>query len=64
MLAGLLEQNGAKLIQDKVSVLGDNDSVKLLAFDGCVQQATIDDAFELSEEITPEQTTIDAARGG
>jgi branched-chain amino acid transport system substrate-binding protein len=44
VLAGLLEQNGAKLIQDKVAVLGDNDSVKLLAFDGFAQQATIDDA--------------------
>ena len=46
VLAGLLEQNGAKLIQDKVAVLGDNDSVKLLAFDGFAQQATIDDAGE------------------
>lgn len=44
VLAGLLEQNGAKLIEDKVSVMGDNESVKLLAFDGFAQQATIDDA--------------------
>ena len=46
VLAGLLEQNGAKLIQDKVATLGDNESVKLLAFDGFAQQATIDDAGE------------------
>ena len=46
VLAGLLEQNGAQLIQDKVATLGDNESVKLLAFDGFAQQATIDDAGE------------------
>jgi branched-chain amino acid transport system substrate-binding protein len=44
VLAGLLEQNGAKLIADKVTGLGDNETVKLLAFDGFAQQATIDDA--------------------
>jgi len=44
VLAGLLEQNGAKLIADKVAALGDNQSVRLLAFDGFAQQATIDDA--------------------
>ncbi len=44
VLAGLLDQNGAKLIQDKVATLGDNESVRLLAFDGFAQQATIDDA--------------------
>ena len=43
VLAGLLDQNGAKLIQDKVVELGDNESVALLAFDGFAQQATIDD---------------------
>ncbi|MGH2956539.1 MAG: branched-chain amino acid ABC transporter substrate-binding protein, partial [Solirubrobacterales bacterium] len=60
VLAGLLEQNGAQVIKDKVEVLGPNlggaeatedtgttattdDSVKLLAFDGFAQQATIDD---------------------
>ncbi len=46
VLAGLLEQNGAKLIQDKVATLGDNETVRLLAFDGFAQQATIDDAGE------------------
>ncbi len=44
VLAGLLEQNGAKLIADKVAAMGDNEAVKLLAFDGFAQQATIDDA--------------------
>jgi branched-chain amino acid transport system substrate-binding protein len=45
LLAGLLEQNGAQIIKDKVSVLGPNDgSVKLLAPDGFAQQSTIDQA--------------------
>ena len=42
VLAGVLEQNGVRLIRDKVSVLGPNTgAVKLLAFDGFAQQATI-----------------------
>jgi branched-chain amino acid transport system substrate-binding protein len=45
LLAGLLEQNGAQLIKDKVAVLGPNNAgVKLLAPDGFAQQATIDQA--------------------
>ena len=45
LLAGLLEQNGAQLIKDKVSVLGPNNGgVKLLAPDGFAQNATIDQA--------------------
>jgi branched-chain amino acid transport system substrate-binding protein len=45
ILAGLLEQNGPQIIQDKVKVLGPNaGKVKLLAPDGFAQQATIDDA--------------------
>src|SRR4029079_15861315 len=45
LLAGLLEQNGAQLIKDKVSTLGPNDgAVKLLAPDGFAQQATIEQA--------------------
>jgi branched-chain amino acid transport system substrate-binding protein len=45
LLAGLLEENGAQLIKDKVSVLGPNDgAVKLLAPDGYAQQSTIDQA--------------------
>jgi ABC-type branched-subunit amino acid transport system substrate-binding protein len=45
LLAGLLEENGAQLIKDKVSILGPNGgSVKLLAPDGFAQQSTIDQA--------------------
>ena len=45
VLAGLLEQNGAQLIKDKVAAFGPNDGpVKLLALDGFAQQATIDQA--------------------
>jgi branched-chain amino acid transport system substrate-binding protein len=45
LLAGLLEQNGAQIIKDKVSDLGPNDgAVKLLAPDGFAQQSTIDQA--------------------
>jgi branched-chain amino acid transport system substrate-binding protein len=43
LLAGLTEENGAQLIEDKVSVLGPNTGkVKLLAPDGFAQQSTID----------------------
>ncbi len=43
VLAAILEQNGVQLIRDKVTALGPNDGpVKLLAFDGFGQQATID----------------------
>ena len=49
LIAGLLEQNGAPLIRDKVAVLGPNDGpVKLLAPDGFAQQETIDQAGALS----------------
>jgi branched-chain amino acid transport system substrate-binding protein len=42
LLAGLTEQNGARLIRDKVAVLGPNNGmVKLLAPDGFAQQSTI-----------------------
>jgi branched-chain amino acid transport system substrate-binding protein len=42
LLAGLIEQHGARLIRDKVTVLGPNSgAVKLLAPDGFAQQATI-----------------------
>ena len=45
LLAGLLEQNGAQIVKDKVSALGPNDGpVKLLAPDGFAQQSTIDQA--------------------
>jgi branched-chain amino acid transport system substrate-binding protein len=43
LLAGLTEENGARLIKDKVRVLGRNGGkVKLLAPDGFAQQSTID----------------------
>jgi branched-chain amino acid transport system substrate-binding protein len=42
LLAGLTEENGARLIKDKVAVLGSNSGVKLLAPDGFAQQSTID----------------------
>jgi branched-chain amino acid transport system substrate-binding protein len=43
LVAGLTEENGARLIKDKVAVLGANGGkVKLLAPDGFAQQSTID----------------------
>ena len=43
LLAGLTEENGARLIEDKVAVMGPNTgAVKLLAPDGFAQQSTID----------------------
>ena len=48
-LGGLIDENGAKLIKDKVAVLGPNDgAVKLLAPDGFTTQQTIDEAGEAS----------------
>jgi branched-chain amino acid transport system substrate-binding protein len=42
LLAGLTEQNGARLIRDKVAAMGGNSgAVKLLAPDGFAQQSTI-----------------------
>lgn len=42
LLAGLTEENGGRLIKDKVAVLGANSKVKLLAPDGFAQQSTIE----------------------
>jgi branched-chain amino acid transport system substrate-binding protein len=42
LLAGLTEENGGRLIRDKVAVLGPNSGVELLAPDGFAQQSTID----------------------
>ena len=52
-LGGLIDENGAKLIKDKVSVLGPNPAkpgqgVVLLAPDGFTTQATIDEAGKAS----------------
>src|SRR3954470_24258564 len=50
ILAGLLEQHGAELLQAKAKSLGPNSgAVKLLAFDGFAQQNTIDQAGPSSE---------------
>lgn len=50
LLAGLTEQNGARLIKDKVAILGANSgTVKLLAPDGFAQQSTIDLAGNASK---------------
>jgi branched-chain amino acid transport system substrate-binding protein len=44
-LGGLIDENGAQVIKDKVAVLGPNDgAVKLLAPDGFTQQSTIDES--------------------
>ena len=44
-LGGLIDENGAQVIKDKVDVLGPNDgAVKLLAPDGFTTQATIDES--------------------
>ncbi len=46
-LGGLIEENGAQLIKDKVAVLGPNDGeVKLFGPDGFALQQTIDEAPE------------------
>jgi branched-chain amino acid transport system substrate-binding protein len=46
-LGGLIDENGAQVIKDKVAVLGPNDgAVKLLAPDGFTTQQTIDEAGE------------------
>ncbi len=44
-LGGLIDENGAQVIKDKVAVLGPNDgAVKLLTPDGFTQQSTIDES--------------------
>jgi len=44
-LGGLVDENGAQVIKDKVAVLGPNDgAVKLFAPDGFTTQATIDES--------------------
>jgi branched-chain amino acid transport system substrate-binding protein len=49
LLAGLTEENGARLIKDKVAVLGPNSGINLLAPDGFAQQSTIDLAGSASK---------------
>ena len=49
-LGGLIDENGAQVIKDKVAVLGPNDGkVKLFAPDGFTTQQTIDDAGPASK---------------
>ena len=49
-LGGLIDENGAQVIKDKVAVLGPNDgAVKLLAPDGFTTQATIDESGAASK---------------
>jgi branched-chain amino acid transport system substrate-binding protein len=51
-LGGLIDENGAKVIKDKVAVLGPNNGkVKLLAPDGFTAQQTIDEAGEASRDM-------------
>jgi branched-chain amino acid transport system substrate-binding protein len=49
-LGGLIDENGAQVIKDKVAVLGPNDgAVKLFAPDGFTTQQTIDEAGASAE---------------
>jgi branched-chain amino acid transport system substrate-binding protein len=49
-LGGLIDENGAQVIKDKVAVLGPNDGeVKLFAPDGFTTQQTIDEAPEAAQ---------------
>jgi branched-chain amino acid transport system substrate-binding protein len=51
-LGGLIDENGAKVIKDKVAVLGPNDGkVKLLAPDGFTAQQTIDEAGAAARDM-------------
>src|SRR5262249_2067265 len=51
-LGGLIDENGAQLIKDKVAVLGPNNgAVKLIAPDGFTTQATIDEAGSASSDM-------------
>jgi branched-chain amino acid transport system substrate-binding protein len=68
VLAGLIEENGAQVIQDKAKVVGANDKVPLIAFDGFAQQSTIDRAGSASSGMfasvpgrAPENLTGDGA---
>lgn len=51
-LGGLIEQNGARVIDDKVRVLGSNNGdVRLLASDGFAKQQTIDETGSAADGI-------------
>ena len=77
-LGGLIDENGAQVIKDKVAVLGPNDgAVKLYAPDGFTTQATIDEAgpasagmfmsvagVPIDEFAGPAREFADALQGG
>ena len=44
VLAGLTELNAGQVISDKVGVVGSNEKVPLIGFDGLTQQSTIDES--------------------
>jgi branched-chain amino acid transport system substrate-binding protein len=51
-LGGLIDENGAKVIKDKVAVLGPNSgAVKLLAPDGFTTQSTIDESGGAAKDM-------------
>jgi branched-chain amino acid transport system substrate-binding protein len=51
-LGGLIDENGAQVIKDKVAVLGPNNGdVKLFAPDGFTTQQTIDEAGEAARDM-------------
>jgi branched-chain amino acid transport system substrate-binding protein len=50
-IGGLICENGAQLIKDKVAVLGPNTGVKLITPDGFFTQATIDGAGSASADM-------------
>jgi branched-chain amino acid transport system substrate-binding protein len=51
-LGGLIDENGAKVIKDKVAVLGPNNGkVKLYAPDGFTTQQTIDEAGRAAQDM-------------
>ena len=65
-LGGLIDENGAQVIKDKVAVLGPNDGkVALYAPDGFATQATIDGAGDASANMwmSVAGTPIDAYSG-
>jgi branched-chain amino acid transport system substrate-binding protein len=68
VLAGLTEENTARVIRDKVAALGPNARVPLIAYDGLAQQATIDRAGAASRGmfaglpgLPPDKLTDDGA---
>ena len=62
-LGGLIDENGAQVIKDKVAVLGPNSGdVKLFAPDGFATQATIDEAGGAAAECSCRSRAADRLR--